>query len=186
MRSPSGEPSVAVTNTNFMRLNLPDYIPYNMNSGGLGMYRDQNFHNHTMTVDWRITDNLNFNFAHNYQSTDLTSPVITGAQPTLSADPNLTQGVAGAANPYVGRFFIDASWFNSTHAATYKESRAALSYDWEPKKTWLGTHRLALMASKSRDVDYSTTKVLVFWARCSMRCRMMYPIASPSASISTK
>lgn len=136
-----------------MRLNLPGYIPYGLNSGGPGMYRDQNFDNYTLQVDWRIAKKLNLSFAHNHQNTDLESPVITGAQPTLSADPNRTRGVGGPVNPYVGQFYIDATWINGVHTASYEESRATLSYDFAPKPTWLGTHRLAVMASKSRDED---------------------------------
>jgi hypothetical protein len=102
VKSPTGEPSAVVSNTDPLRLNLPGYLPYDLNSGGMGMYRDQDFDNYTFQLEWRITNKLNFNFAHNYQSTELVSPVITGAQPTLSADPNRTQGVGGPANPYVG------------------------------------------------------------------------------------
>lgn len=154
VKSPTGEPSVAVSNSDPMRLNLPGYIPYGLNSGGPGMYRDQDFDNYTFQADWRVTKKLNVSFAHNHQSTDLVSPVITGAQPMLSADPNRTRGVGGPANPYVGQFYIDATWRNGIHTASYEESRATLSYDFSFKPDWLGTHRLAVMGSISHDEDY--------------------------------
>ena len=61
----------------------PSYRPQELHSGGPGMYRDQNFHNYSVSLDWRITKRLNVNFSHNYQHTDLLSPVITGTSPML-------------------------------------------------------------------------------------------------------
>jgi hypothetical protein len=159
VRSPSGQPGVSGVT---LAINDPSYLPQNLNSGGPGMYRDQNFHNYTVSLDWRITKRLNLNFSHNYQHTDLQSPVITGTSPMLSGDANTLQGVGGPANPYVGRLYIDASWINGDHRAHYRESRASLAYDLEPKWKWLGTHRVAAMLSRSRDVDSYNSQVWGF------------------------
>jgi hypothetical protein len=156
VRSPSGQPGVSGVT---LAINDPSYLPRGLNSGGPGMYRDQNFHNYTLSLDWRITKRLNLNFSHNYQHTDLQSPVITGTSPMLSGDANTLQGVGGPANPYVGRLYIDASWINGDHRADYRESRVSLAYDLEPKWKWLGTHRLASMFSRSKDADYYNSRV---------------------------
>ncbi len=159
VRSPTGEPGVSGVT---LSLNDPSYVPRELNSGGPGMYRDQNFHNYTVSLDWRITKRLNVNFSHNYQHTDLLSPVITGTNPMLSGDANTLQGVGGPANPYAGRLYIDASWINGDHRASYRESRVSLAYDLEPKWKWLGTHRLASMVSRSKDVDFYNSQVWGF------------------------
>jgi iron complex outermembrane receptor protein len=156
VRSPSGQPGVSGVT---LVVNDPSYLPRELNSGGPGMYRDQNLHNYTVSLDWRITNRLTLNFSHNYQHTDLQTPVITGSSPMLSGDPNTLQGVAGPANPYVGRLYIDATWLNGDHRAHYRESRLSLAYDLQPKWKWLGTHRLASMYSRSRDVDYYNNRV---------------------------
>ncbi|MDP3069846.1 MAG: hypothetical protein Q8N18_06130 [Opitutaceae bacterium] len=150
VRSPTGQPGVSGVT---LAINDPSYVPRELNSGGPGMFRSQNLHNATVSLDWRITNRLTLNFSHNYQHTDLESPVITGASPMLSGDANTTQGFGGPANPYVGRLYIDATWINGLHSASYRESRVSLAYDLETKWKWLGTHRLAGMASRSKDVD---------------------------------
>ncbi len=159
VRSPSGQPGQSGVT---LVINDPSYVPQELNSGGPGMYRDQNFHNYTVSLDWRITKRLNVNFSHNYQHTDLLSPVITGTSPMLSGDANTLQGVGGPANPYVGRLYIDASWINGDHRASYRESRVSLAYDLEPKWKWLGTHRVASMLSRSKDVDLYNSQVWGF------------------------
>jgi iron complex outermembrane recepter protein len=150
VRSPNGQPGVSGVT---LAINDPSYVPQNLNSGGPGMDRSQNLHNSTVSLDWRITPRLTFNFSQNDQHTDLESPVITGASPMLSGDANTLQGVGGPANPYVGRLYIDATWINGDHRAHYRESRASLAYQLEPTWKWLGTHRLASMFSRSKDVD---------------------------------
>jgi len=150
VRSPSGQPGQSGVT---LAINDPSYVPHELNSGGPGMYRSQNLNNYTVSLDWRITKRLNLNFSHNSQHTDLESPVITGASPMLSGDANTLQGVGGPANPYVGRLYIDATWISGLHSANYRESRVSLAYDLEPKWKWLGTHRIASMFSRSKDVD---------------------------------
>lgn len=159
VRSPSGQPGQAGVT---LVVNDPSYVPQDLNSGGPGMFRDQNFQNYTVSLDLRITKQLNLNISHNYQHTDLMSPVITGTNPMLSGDANTLQGVGGPANPYAGRLFIDASWINGDHRASYRESRASLAYDLEPKWPWLGTHRFAAMVSRSKDVDSYNSQVWGF------------------------
>lgn len=51
------------------------------------MYRDQNLENYTFTFDWRITNNLNLNLAHNYQHTDLRNPALTGGDRSCAGNP---------------------------------------------------------------------------------------------------
>ena len=155
VRSPSGQPGVSGVT---LAINDPSYVPYGLNSGGPGMFRSQNLHNYTVSLDWRITNRLTVNLSHNYQNTDLESPVITGSSPMLSGDANTLQGVGGPANPYVGRLYIDATWISGQHSASYKESRLSLAYDLQPKWKWLGTHRLAAMVSRSRDADHYNSR----------------------------
>ncbi len=150
VRAPGGEPGMS---GDTLVINDPRYLPRDLNSGGPGMYRSQDFHNLTVSVDWRVTKQLHLNFSHNYQSTAIESPVITGTSPMLSGDANTLQGVGGPPNPFAGRLYIDAAWINGLHHATYKESRLSLAYDLQPKWAWLGTHRLAAMLSRSTDVD---------------------------------
>jgi len=104
VRAPDGTPGVSGVT---LRINDPSFLPYDLNSGGPGMYRDQNLENYTFTFDWRITNNLNLNLAHNYQYTDLRNPALTGGDPQLRGEPNRTPGVNGPANPYAGQLYIE-------------------------------------------------------------------------------
>jgi len=146
VRAPDGTPGVSGET---IRINDPSFVAHAINSGGPGMYRDQNFENYTFTFDWRITNDLNLNLAHNYQHTDLTNPALTGADPQLRGEANTTLGVGGPVNPYAGQLYIDGQWLNSDHVASVKETRLSLSYNFDPKRTWLGTHRIAGMVSRS-------------------------------------
>lgn len=159
VRAPDGTAGVS---GDTLRLNVPGFLPYEVNSGGPGMFRDQDFTNYTLTLDWRITDRLNLNLAHNYQVTDLLNAHLANSNPMISGEANRTLGVNGPANPYAGRLYLDAPWQNDTHRATYRESRVSLSYDLDPKVKWLGTHRLAGAYSHSKDTDRRNSQRLGF------------------------
>jgi len=150
VRAPDGTPGVS---GDTVRINDPAFIAHDINSGGAGMYRDQNLENYTFTFDWRITNDLNVNLAHNYQETDLTNPSITGAEPSLRGEANTTVGVNGPANPFVGQLYLDGQWRNFDHFASVKETRLTVSYDLDFKRKWAGSHRLAGMVSRSEETD---------------------------------
>jgi iron complex outermembrane receptor protein len=148
--------------TPVLSINDPSFLPYNINSGGTGMFRDQHFANSTMTLDFRATPWLNFNISNNYQKVDLTNPVIKGTSPMISGEANTTLGYRGPANPYAGQLYIDAAWYNDIHTATYRETRASFSCDVDPRWKWLGTHRIAGMYARSADTDYYAQRRLGF------------------------
>jgi iron complex outermembrane receptor protein len=151
VRAPDGSAGVS---GGALRINDPKFLPYDINSGGPGMYRDQELANYTFTLDWRITDDLNLNLAHNYQYTALRNPALTGAEPQLRGEPNRTLGVNGPANPYAGQLYIEGQWRDADHSAWIKESRLSLSYDIDFERIkWLGSHRLAGMVSRSEETD---------------------------------
>lgn len=158
VRAPDGTPGVSGVT---LRINDPSFLPYDLNSGGPGMYRDQNFENYTFTFDWRITNKLNLNLAHNYQHTDLRNPALTGLDPQLRGDPNRTLGVNGPANPNAGQLYIEGQWRDFDHSASVKESRLSLSYDLDFERyKWLGSHRIAGMVSRSDETDRFVGKQL--------------------------
>lgn len=159
VRAPDGTAGVS---GDTLRLNLPGFLPYEVNSGGPGMFRDQNFSNYTLTLDWRLSDRLNLNLSHNYQVTDLINAHLANPNPMISGEANRTLGVNGPANPYAGRLYLDAPWQNDTHRATYRESRASLSYDLDPKIKWFGQHRFAGAYSYSKDTDRRNSQRLGF------------------------
>jgi hypothetical protein len=150
VRAPDGTPGrtgVALS------INDPAFLPYNINSGGPGMYRDTELTNYTLSLDWRITSRLNLNLSHNFQKIDLENPLIKGSTPMISGEANRTLGPGGPANPYAGRLYIDALWYNELHSADYRETRLALSYDLETKWKALGTHRLAGLYARTKETD---------------------------------
>lgn len=159
VRAPDGTPGVA---GDFIRINDPSLLPYDINSAGPGMYRDQDLKNYTLTLDWRITDQLSLNLAHNYQQTDLWNPFMSGADPRLYGEPNRTLGVNGPANPYAGQLYIEGTWRNTYHDASVKETRLALSYDLQTRWQWLGRHQIAGLLSRSDETDRQLNHYLGF------------------------
>ena len=151
VRGPNG---VAGVSGATLAINDPKFLPYDINSGGPGMFRDQWLTNYTVTADWAVTSRLNLNVAYNSQETHFFNPVIKNTQPMISGDPNRTLGLNGPANPYVGQLYIESSWFGDRHSSNVKESRISLSYDLDSKKwEWLGRHRLAGLYSRTDQFD---------------------------------
>ena len=157
VRAPDGTPGVSGVQ---LSLNDPSILPYEINSGGPGMYRDTRLENYTLTADWRITSRLTLNVAHHYQEVKIDNPLIKGSTPLIAGEVNRTLGVNGPVNPYAGRLYIDAPWYSELHDATYRESRVSLSYDFDPKWKWAGTHRFAGMYSQAEDTDFYNARRL--------------------------
>jgi iron complex outermembrane recepter protein len=155
VRHPDGSPGVSGTQ---LRLNDPSLVPYEVNAGGPGMYRDQKLQNYTITADWQVTKNFFVNFARNYQWTSAQVFFVNMGNPILRGDPNTTLGprIATPAtnpppNPFAGRLYFDANWKLDYHDAKHEENRLSLSYQLDTRR--FGTHRFAAMASRADDTD---------------------------------
>ena len=160
VRGPNG--AVGVTGA-VLAINDPKFLPYNINSGGPGMFRDQWLTNYTVTADWALTSRLNLNLGYNWQDTHYINPLVKGTSPMISGDPNRTLGLNGPANPYAGQLYIDATWTGDVHTANSKETRLSLSYDLDSKKwPWLGRHRIAGMYTRADQFDTYTQRSLGF------------------------
>jgi hypothetical protein len=85
VRHPDG--STGVTGS-VLRLNDERLVPYEVNGGGPGMYRDQKLKNFTVTADWQVAQNLFVNLSHNYQKTAAEAP--ERRQSFLRGEPNTT------------------------------------------------------------------------------------------------
>lgn len=157
VRAPDGTPGVSGVALSFQD---PSILPFEINSGGPGMYRDTRLENYTLSADWRITSRLTLNVSHNFQEVKIDNPLIKGSTPMISGEVNRTLGVNGPVNPFAGQLYIDAPWYSELHDATYRESRLSLSYDFDPKWKWAGTHRFAGMVSRSDDTDYYNARRL--------------------------
>jgi iron complex outermembrane recepter protein len=148
-RHPDGTPGVSGT---ALRLNDSSLVPYEVNAGGPGMFRDQKLKNYTVTADWQVTKNFFVNLARNYQSTATRVYFVNAGNPILRGDPNTTIGVRGPVNPYAGQLYFDAGWKLDYHDAKHEEDRLSLSYQLETRR--FGTHRFATMGSRAKDTDY--------------------------------
>ena len=144
-------------------LKLADFkiYPTFNNAAGPGMSRYQSLSNTTAFADWQLTKNLFLNLGHNYQRTDVLINLLVNSDPTLRGDPNRSLGIGGPQNPYVGRLYFDGNWNRDIAARIYRESRVSLSYNFQPKAQWLGTHRLAGMLSHSTDTNERVNSWLV-------------------------
>ena len=162
VRHPDGTPGVTASSIRFYD---PDFYPLNMNASGPGMTRQTKLNNYTLSLDWQPTRNLSLNLAHNRQETDVTVHFMNGQNPVLRGDPNRTLGIGGAPNPYAGRLYFDGNWLRDLHYGRSTETRLTASYDWKPKRTWLGRHRIAAAFSRSDIVDWRTNSWLVLAGR---------------------
>jgi iron complex outermembrane recepter protein len=155
VRHPDGSPGVTGAQ---LRVNDERLVPYEVNAGGPGMYRDQKLKNYTITADWQVTKNFFVNLARNYQSTAAQVFFVNAGNPILRGDPNTTLGVRVTApvtnpppNPFAGRLYFDANWKLDYHDAKHEEDRLSLSYQLETQR--FGTHRMAAMGSRAKDTD---------------------------------
>lgn len=132
-----------------------DY-PTHLNAGGPDMWREEDFETYTFVADYRITDNLYVNIAHNYQETEITAQFDDATRPEIFGDPNLSLRHEEVAtdlgldpdipNPYAGRLYFESYWRYQVHTVEYDETRAAISYDLDFSdfdKSWMGRHMLA-------------------------------------------
>lgn len=144
-------------------LKLADFkiYPTFNNAAGPGMSRYQSLCNTTAFVDWQLSKNIFLNLGHNYQRTNVLINLLVNSDPTLRGDPNRTLGIGGPANPYAGRLYFDGNWNRDIASRIYRESRVSLSYLFDPKARWLGTHRLAGMLSHSTDTNERVNSWLV-------------------------
>jgi iron complex outermembrane receptor protein len=155
VRHPDGSPGVTGAQ---LRMNDESLVPYEVNAGGPGMYRDQKLRNYTVTADWQVAKNLFVNLARNYQSTSAQVFFVNAGNPILRGDPNSTLGVrlttpltTPPANPFAGRLYFDANWKLDYHDAKHEEDRLSVSYQLQTRR--FGTHRMAAMASRAKDTD---------------------------------
>ncbi|MES2692375.1 MAG: hypothetical protein V4773_02805, partial [Verrucomicrobiota bacterium] len=140
-------------------------FPLHLNAAGPGMNREQSIRNLTLSADWQVTRDLAINVAHNYQRTTALVTLISGSEPFLRGDPNLTLGVGGPANPYAGRLYYDGTWRRDTHIGEVRETRVAASYNFDTKSKWFGRHRLAAMASIQDTFDQRYSSILAMAGR---------------------
>jgi iron complex outermembrane receptor protein len=149
VRHPDGSPGVTGS---VLRLNDERLVPYEVNGGGPGMYRDQKLKNFTVTADWQVAKNLFVNFAHNYQKTAAEVFFVNAGNPFLRGEPNTTLGVRGPGNPFAGQLYFDAAWKLDYHTARHEDTRLSVSYELDAKK--LGRHRFAAMGSRVEEMDW--------------------------------
>lgn len=162
VRSPDGS---AGRTGGTLRISDATIYPIFNNASGPGMNREQTVSNYTLTADYRFSDRLFLNVAHNYQETNAVLNLMVGASPVLRADPNRVIGLGGAPNPFAGRLYFDGDWRRDRHLKTYRETRASLSYLVDTKSRWFGRHSLVGFASHSYDFDTRTNTWLVLAGR---------------------
>ncbi|MBI4624619.1 MAG: TonB-dependent receptor [Verrucomicrobia bacterium] len=162
VHAPDGTPGATGST---LRVNDPRIYPRDINAAGPGMFREQKLKNYTLSVDWQATQNLAFNFAHNYQDTKAVVNLMTGSDPTLRGDPNRTLGVNGRVNPYAGRLYFDGTWRRDVHVGDSKETRLSASYSLDTKSKWFGRHRIAAMVSQSAQFDVRANSWLALAGR---------------------
>ncbi|MBI5767014.1 MAG: TonB-dependent receptor plug domain-containing protein [Verrucomicrobia bacterium] len=150
VRAPDGTPG---RTGSALIINDPQVFPRSANAGGPGSFREQRLYNYTFSADWQPLRALVLNLATNYQATSLTTRTLVGNEPTLRGEPNRTLGLNGPANPYAGRLYVDGNWRGDLHDGTYRETRLSATYSLEPRRTWLGRHRLAASASTAAQSD---------------------------------
>lgn len=137
--------------------------PTSLNAAGPDMYRTEEFDTYTFMADYKLTENLYFNFAHNHQNTNVAGQFVSGSEPEIRGDPNrllrhpqVDDVDPLAVNPFAGQLYFDANWRYQEHNIDYDESRAALSWDLdfsENSLDALGRHRVALGWSKREVSD---------------------------------
>ena len=162
VRAPDGTPGRTGAT---LRINDPRIYPYSNNAAGPGMNRTQSLSNYTVTLDWHATKNLYFNVGHNFQKTNAVLNLMVGASPVLRGDPNRTLGLGGPANPFVGRLYFDGDWRRDFHRRDYRETRVSGSYTFEPRRKWIGRHRLVGLLARSDDYDERANSWLVLAGR---------------------
>ncbi|MDO8539052.1 MAG: hypothetical protein Q7S40_01315 [Opitutaceae bacterium] len=133
-----------------LRINDPSFFPYEVNDGGPGQYRDDDFHNYTYTAEWEAVDNLFLSYGHNFQVAEVNAHFTPPAQgPILRGDPNTAMGVNGPANPFAGQLFMEGYWNRDWRKDTRREDRLSFTYKFDAGK--FGSHSIGGLGSRSRE-----------------------------------
>lgn len=148
-----------------LRISDAAIYPAFNNAAGPGMDRVQTVSNYTLNADYRLAEGLYLNLGHNYQRTAATLNLMVNDSPVFRGDPNRTLGLNGPPNPYAGRLYFDGDWRRDLAERNYRETRASLSYTFDPKSRWLGRHTLVGLGSQSRDYSARTMSWLVLAGR---------------------
>ena len=97
VRHPDGTPGGA---TRRMRINDPEFMPYERFPAGSDHYRKTEFDLLTAFLDIEITRDWFVNFQYGQQSADINTYSLAGPRPELFGDPNTIRGLNGPQKPY--------------------------------------------------------------------------------------
>ena len=133
---------------NGKKLRDETYLPFTAMLSGPAATTDNSYWTGSVFLQQQLARNLFIEFAVNKQSGGRTilRPV-DHSQVGIKMDPNRTLP-NGAANPHFGEMYIEGQAFrNETRGGSLGE-RVALTYEWDSKHTWLGSHRLLALATR--------------------------------------
>ncbi len=128
--------------------------PNQYNYIGPGGLRGQEFSSWNLNLEQRVTRDLTLVAAlfHNRGLTNTDG--VNTSLPELRGDPNPnipapSGGTATVANPFVGKLYMDTTWFKDSYDVINDVQRLSTAYELSLGK-WLGRHRIAGMVEHSK------------------------------------
>lgn len=153
------------------RINQPDLFPRTLNTDGPGAYKDYDFTNYSIFLDFEVTENFYLNISHNYQEIDLLAYNIGGFAFQVNADNNKTRGLGEnfygegqvrnpgfGPNPFAGKWYLESNWRRDVRTADLEATRLQAVYEFDTGD-W-AFHRVAAMASRTKEFDWRTNQQL--------------------------
>lgn len=131
-------------------------FPRTINVNGPGNHRTDDFQGWSFFTDFRVTENLYINYAHNQQTTFKEGYTTGGQNFTMYVDVNPTLGLpenfgpTGRINPYAGQMYTQSNWGRDQNWSDATTDRVTASYEFDFRDglNWLGTHQFSGMAQK--------------------------------------
>lgn len=135
------------------------YVPFTAPLLGLASTSDNDYWTGSVILQQEIVKNLYVELAVNRQFDQRTVfRSMSQDQLGVRIDPNLTLP-GGAANPNFGQMFLEGQALTNTSSARRLNQRASVTYEWNPRQTWLGRHRWLAMgtdeSSKGKGAQYN-------------------------------
>lgn len=124
------------------------YLPFTAMLSGPAATTDNSYWTGSMFLQQRLAKNLFIEFAINKQSSERAIlRTVDHSQVGIKIDANRTLP-NGASNPHFGEMFIEGQAFRNEMNGESLSERIALTYEWDSRSKWRGSHRLLALATR--------------------------------------
>jgi outer membrane receptor protein involved in Fe transport len=131
-----------------------------INPNGPGAIRTNDYSTYSVALEQQLGEKTFVELAYNHQEYEFLGFDPDTVAHQFFGDPNQNLPT-GAANPFVGKYYLDTNWFRRTRAEEHKDLRLTASTSFDLRK--FGAYRFAVMAEQVLN-QFKKTEKREFWA----------------------